>query len=169
MKCTNGKVMASSTSKASKVVNVEKLATAPNVAGSLNKKDELKQQTIDLTLRVLPMVLIELGVPLESMTQTQVNRLYNGVVQMSESLFDSITTVVNKDGSKMNLSDRYAVTVLVTNDIISMFESFKSLPTWHIACLITLKIAECDQLSEEYAERVYELCCTLIENHRNQK
>ena len=166
MKRSNEKVMASSTSKASKVVNVKKSATAPNVAESLNT-DELKQQTTDLTLRVLPKVLIELGVPLESMTKAQVSRLFEGVAQMSESLFDSITTVVNRDGSKMNLSDLYAATALVTNNFVRMFKSFKNLPTWHIACLITLKIAECDQLSEEYAERVYELCCTLIENHRN--
>ena len=167
MKRTIEKVMASSTSKASKVVNVKKSATAPNVAESLNT-DELKQQTTDLTLRVLPKVLDELGVKLESLTKAQINRLNKGVVQMSENLFDTMSAQAKKDGFEMNLSDRYAATALVTNNFVRMFKSFKNLPTWHIACLITLKIAECDQLSEEYAERVYELCCTLIENHRNQ-
>ena len=166
MKRSNEKVMASSTSKASKVVNVKKSATAPNVAESLNT-DELKQQTTDLTLRVLPKVLDELGVKLESLTKAQINRLNKGVVQMSENLFDTMSAQAKKDGFEMNLSDRYAVTALVTNNFVRMFKSFKNLPTWHIACLITLKIAECDKLSEEYAERVYELCCTLIENHRN--
>lgn len=168
MKRTIEKVMASSTSKASKVVNVKKSATAPNVAESLNT-DELKQQTTDLTLRVLPKVLVELGVKLESLTKAQINRLNKGVVQMSENLFDTMSAQAKKDGFEMNLSDRYAATALVTNNFVRMFKSIKNLPTWHIACLITLKIAECDQLSEEYAERVYELCCTLIENHRNQK
>ena len=168
MKRTIEKVMASSTSKASKVVNVKKSATAPNVAESLNT-DELKQQTTDLTLRVLPKVLVELGVKLESLTKAQINRLNKGVVQMSENLFDTMSAQAKKDGFEMNLSDRYAATALVTNNFVRMFKSFKNLPTWHIACLITLKIAECDKLSEEYAERVYELCCTLIENHRNQK
>lgn len=167
MKRTIEKVMASSTSKASKVVNVKKSATAPNVAESLNT-DELKQQTTDLTLRVLPKVLVELGVKLESLTKAQINRLNKGVVQMSEKLFDTMSAQAKEDGFEMNLSDRYAATALVTHNFVSMFKSFKNLPTWHIACLITLKIAECDKLSEEYAERVYELCCTLIENHRNQ-
>ena len=164
----NEKVMASSTSKASKVVNVKKSATASNVAERLNT-DELKQQTTDLTLRVLPKVLVELGVKLESLTKAQINRLNKGVVQMSENLFDTMSAQAKNDGFGMNLSDCYAATALVTNNFVRMFKSFKNLPTWHIACLITLKIAECDQLSEEYAERVYELCCTLIENHRNQK
>jgi hypothetical protein len=75
----------------------------------------------------------------------------------------------NEDGFEMNLSDRYAATALVTYNFLSMFKSFNNLPTWHIACLITLKIAECDQLSEEYAERVYEHCLALIENERNQE
>ena len=163
----NEKVMASSTSKASKVVNVEKSATAPNVAESLNT-DELKQQTTDLTLRVLPKVLVELGVKLESLTKAQINRLNKGVVQMSENLFDTMSAQAKKDGFEMNLSDRYAATALVTNNFVRMFKSFKNLPTWHIACLITSKIAECDQLSEEYAERVYEHCFALIENMRNQ-
>ena len=151
MKNTTQKVKVSSTSKAS------------------NKKNELKQQTTALTLRVLPMVLDELGVPLESLTKAQINRLNKGVVQMSENLFDTMSAKANEDGFEMNLSDRYAATALVTHNFVSMFKSFKNLPTWHIACLITLKIAECDQLSEEYAERVYEHCLALIENERNQE
>ena len=151
MKNTIKKVKVSSTSKAS------------------NKKNELKKQTTDLTLRVLPMVLDELGVPFESLTKAQINRLNEGVVQMSEKLFDTMSAQAKKDGFEMNLSDCYAATALVTNNFVRMFKSFKNLPTWHIACLITLKISECDQLSEEYAERVYEHCLALIENEKNQE
>ena len=151
MKGTIEKVMASNTSKAS------------------NKKDELKQQTTALTLRVLPMVLDELGVPLGGLTEAQIKRLVNGVVQLSEKLFDSMSKKANKDGFEMNLSDRYAATALVTYNFVSMFKSFKNIPTWHIACLITSKIVECDQLSEEYANRVYEYCIALIDKVRNQE
>ena len=151
MKSTIKKVKVSSTSKAS------------------NKKNELKQQTTALTLRVLPMVLDELGVPLEGLTEAQIKRLVNGVVQLSEKLFDSMSKKANKDGFEMNLSDRYAATALVTYNFVSMFKSFKNIPTWHIACLITSKIVECDQLSEEYANRVYEYCIALIDKVRNQE
>ena len=151
MKNTTQKVKVSSTSKAS------------------NKKNELKQQTTALTLRVLPMVLDELGVPLEGLTEAQIKRLVNGVVQLSDKLFDSMSKKANKDGFEMNLSDRYAATALVTYNFVSMFKSFKNIPTWHIACLITSKIVECDQLSEEYANRVYEYCIALIDKVRNQE
>lgn len=151
MKSTIKKVKESNTSKAS------------------IKKNELKQQTTALTLRVLPMVLDELGVPLEGLTEAQIKRLVNGVVQLSEKLFDSMSKKANKDGFEMNLSDRYAATALVTYNFVSMFKSFKNIPTWHIACLITSKIVECDQLSEEYANRVYEYCIALIDKVRNQE
>ena len=151
MKSTIKKVKESNTSKAS------------------IKKNELKQQTTALTLRVLPKVLVALGVKLESLTKAQINRLNKGVVQMSENLFDTMSAQAKKDGFEMNLSDRYAATALVTYNFVSMFKSFKNIPTWHIACLITSKIVECDQLSEEYANRVYEYCIALIDKVRNQE
>lgn len=140
-----------------------------NTSKTSIKKNELKQQTTALTLRVLPMVLDELGVPLEGLTEAQIKRLVNGVVQLSEKIFDSMSKKANKDGFEMNLSDRYAATALVTYNFVSMFKSFKNIPTWHIACLITSKIVECDQLSEEYANRVYEYCIALIDKVRNQE